>query len=611
MPATKKATKPAKTTKSGKATKATKAKDDSLSRPYPWEATYPEAVSWDAKLRDGTLVDLLDEAVAKFADKIALEFPDPIRGFKGQVRYTYAQMGAWVDQIVAGLQAQGVTKGTHVGLFLPNCPYYPVFYYAVAKAGGVVVNFNPQYPADLAVQLVEAVQVEIMVTLDSAAVYGLVAETMARSSLKRVIVCPFAGVVPGLSGFLLRTLGRKNLARPTYDAHTLSLKTLIDSGQQRGMTPVEVRPDDVAALQFTGGTTGVPKAATLTHSNLYINCQQVMEWWVLTDAERAAASMLAILPFYHVFAMTCCLNFVLMLGGKVIMATHSDRNKLLGAIPKMLEDRQVMFFAGVPTLYTAINGHPEVQAGAIDFSALKYAISGGAALPAATAADFTRLAGGKVTLVEGYGLSETAPIAVLNPTDRPTVMHETGVGSIGIPAPGTVVEIIDPAAGTLVKPGERGEVCISGPQVMQGYWQRPDANADILKNGRFHTGDIGIMDEDGFFFIVDRLKDMIIVSGFNVYPRDVEELLNEHEAVLECAVYGVPDDRAGEQVNAAVVLTPGASITAEALRAYLRASLTGYQTPKVIEFMAELPKSPVGKILKKDLRAAWDKKMAA
>ena len=580
----------------------------SLTRPYPWEALYPQAVAWDAKLRDGTLLNLFDEAVAAFADKVALEFPDPVRGFKGQVRYTYAQMGALVAQIAAGLQAQGVRKGTHVGLFLPNCPYYPLFYYAVAKAGGVVVNFNPQYPANLAIQLVEGAQVEIMVTLDSAAVYGIVRETLARSSLKKVIVCPFAGVVPGLSAFLLRTLGRRALARPHYDANTLSLQTLIQGAA--GFTPVEVAPSDVAALQFTGGTTGLPRAATLTHSNLYINCQQVFEWWGLSEAEQEQASMLAILPFYHVFAMTCCLNFVLMMGGKVIMATHSDRDKLITAIPKMLQERAAMFFAGVPTLFSALNGDPQVQAGAIDFSALKYVVSGGAPLPAAVAADFVRLAGGKVTLIEGYGLSETSPIAVLNPTDRPTVMHDSGVGSVGIPLPGTVVEIIDPDTGKLMKPGERGEVCISGPQVMQGYWQNPEANAAVLKNGRFHTGDIGIMNEDGFFFIVDRLKDMVIVSGFNVYPRDVEEQLTNHTAVFECAVYGVPDARTGEQVNAAVVLNPGADASAQELRDYLLAFMMSYQTPKVIEFVEALPKSPIGKILKKDLRAAWEAKQA-
>ena len=415
--------------------------------------------------------------------------------------------------------------------------------------------------------------------------------------------------MPGLSAFLLKTLGRKNLAKPAYDANTLSYQSLLDGGG--AFQSVEVSPSDIAALQFTGGTTGIPKAATLTHSNLYINCQQVMEWWELTDQEREEASMLAILPFYHVFAMTCCLNFVLMMGGKVIMATHGDRNKLLAGIPKMLQDRKVSFFAGVPTLYTALNTHPDVQAGKIDFSHLKYAISGGAALPANTAQEFVRLAGGKVKLVEGYGLSETAPIALLNPTDRPTVMHESGVGSVGLPAPGTVVEIIDPETGKEVKPGERGEVCVSGPQIMQGYWQKPEANKEVLKKGRFHTGDIGIMDENGFFFIVDRLKDMIIVSGLNVYPRDVEELLNDHESVLECAVYGVPNTRAGEQVNAAVVLQPGASLSAEEIQGYLRGSLAAYQVPKLIEFMDELPKSPVGKILKKDLRAAWDAKAAA
>ena len=576
----------------------------SLERPYPWESSYPKAVSWDVPLKDGTLVDLIDDAVAEFGPKTALEFPDLVRGFKGQLRYSYSELGALVDQVAAGLQAQGVGKGTPVGLFLPNCPYYPIFYFAVAKAGGIVVNFNPLYPSDLACTLVKAVQVEVMVTIDTISVYPTVAETLGRTDLKKLIVCPLAGVLPGLSAFLLRTLGRSKLAKPAYGSSILSYQSLIDSGA--GLRPVEVKPDDVAALQFTGGTTGVPKAATLTHSNLYKNCQQVMEWWELSDAERERASMFAILPFYHVFAMTCCLNFMLMLGGKVIMVTHSDRNKLIAAIPRMLQDRKVSFFAGVPTLYTAINGHPDIQAGKIDFSALKYAISGGAALPAATATKFTHLTGGKVTLVEGYGLSETAPIAILNPIDRPTVVHESGVGSIGIPAPGTVVEIINPETGQLVQPGQRGELCISGPQVMQGYWQQPEANAEVLKDGRFRTGDIGVMDENGFFFIVDRLKDMIIVSGLNVYPRDVEEMLNEHAAVRECAVYGVPDERTGEQVNAAVVLNLGAHPSADDLRTYLQQALAGYQVPKVIEFLDELPKSPIGKILKKDLRAAWD-----
>ena len=582
----------------------------SLKRPYPWEASYPEGQTWDASLKDGTLNNLLSDAVAAFGDRVALEFPDPVRGFRAQVRYTYAQMGDLVDRVAAGLQAQGVTKGTHVGLFLPNCPYYPIFYFAIAKAGGVVVNFNPLYPVSTAVQLVEAVQVELMVTLDTASVYATVAAVQQGSSLKKVILCPFAGVVPGLSAFLLKTLGRKTLARPVESAETLGYQTLLDSGSG-GLKPVEVASADVAALQFTGGTTGLPKAATLTHGNLYMNCQQVMGWWDLTEAEHKTAAMLAILPFYHVFAMTCCLNFMLMLGGKVIMVTHSDRNKLIGAIPRLLQDRHVTFFAGVPTLYTALNAHPDVTAGKIDFSKLKYAISGGAALPASTAADFRAATQGHTTLVEGYGLSETAPIAVLNPTGRPTVMHESGVGSIGVPVPGTVVELIDPETGLLVAPGERGEVCISGPQVMQGYWQRPDANAEVLKNGRFHTGDMGVMDADGFFFIVDRLKDMIIVSGFNVYPRDVEELINAQAEVLECAVYGVPDAQTGEQVNAAVVLKPGSTLSAEALRADLRTCLTGYQTPKVIEFVDELPKSPVGKILKKDLRAAWAEQGAA
>ena len=592
-----------------KAPKAPKAAK-SLKRPYPWEASYPDGQTWDASLKDGTLNDLLSDAVAAFGDRVALEFPDPVRGFRAQVRTTYAQMGDLVDRVAAGLQAQGVTKGTHVGLFLPNCPYYPIFYFAIAKAGGVVVNFNPLYPVSTAVQLVEAVQVELMVTLDTASVYATVAAVQQGSSLKKVILCPFAGVVPGLSAFLLKTLGRKTLARPVESAETLGYQTLLDSGSG-GLKPVEVASADVAALQFTGGTTGLPKAATLTHGNLYMNCQQVMGWWDLTEAEHQTAAMLAILPFYHVFAMTCCLNFMLMLGGKVIMVTHSDRNKLIGAIPRLLQDRHVTFFAGVPTLYTALNAHPDVTAGKIDFSKLKYAISGGAALPASTAADFRAATQGHTTLVEGYGLSETAPIAVLNPTGRPTVMHESGVGSIGVPVPGTVVELIDPETGLLVAPGERGEVCISGPQVMQGYWQRPDANAEVLKNGRFHTGDMGVMDADGFFFIVDRLKDMIIVSGFNVYPRDVEELINAQAEVLECAVYGVPDAQTGEQVNAAVVLKPGSTLSAEALRADLRTGLTGYQTPKVIEFVDELPKSPVGKILKKDLRAAWAEQGAA
>ena len=580
---------------------------ETLNRPYPWEASYPGDQSWDVSFKNGTLNDLLSESVAAYGDKVALEFLDPVRGFKSAVSYSYRQMGALVDQVASGLQAHGVTKGTHVGLFLPNCPYYPIFFFAIAKAGGVVVNFNPLYPVATATQLVEAAQVEIMVTLDTAAIYTTVAEVQATTSLKKVIVCPFADVVPSLSAFLLKTLGRKTLVRPIETTNTVGYKTLLGSGKGRWKF-VEVRPEDVAALQFTGGTTGMPKAATLTHANLYINCQQVMGWWGLSEAGRDAAAMLAVLPFYHVFAMTCCLSFMLMLGGKVIMVTHSDRSKLIGAIPRLLQKRQATFFAGVPTLYSAINAHPDVTAGKIDFSKLKFAISGGAPLPAAIASEFRLKTKGYTTLIEGYGLSETSPIAVLHPAERPIVMHDSGVGSIGIPVPGTIVEIVDPETGCVVAPGERGEVCITGPQVMQGYWQRPDANAEVLDAGRFHTGDVGIMDKNGFFFIVDRLKDMIIVSGLNVYPREVEELINAHPDVLECAVYGVPDAHAGEQVNAAVVIKPESRLEAGDLRAAVRASLTGYQTPKVIEFVEELPKSPVGKILKKDLRAAWAEK---
>ena len=562
----------------------------------PWLKDYPAHINWDMALTTGTVKQLWQDAAAKYGSREFCDFLDKT--------YSYAQMDALVQKAAQGLQEQGVTKGTRVGLFLPNCPYYPVFYYAAMQVGAVIVNFNPTYPTEMVKELVDLAGVTVMITLDLEAVYSLVEPAVGNSSLETLVVCPFAQTLPGIKSLLFPFVAKGRglpLAKPAYSDKIIKLKDLLNNSGQP--TDVSVQPEDIAALQFTGGTTGLPKAATLSHANLYINIQQAGNWFPQIKDDGSSA-ILAVLPFFHVFAMTVCLNYMVFKGARVIMQPRYETDQCLEAISK----KKPTLFAGVPAIYTAINNAPQVTAGEVDFSSLIYSISGGAALPVQVKKDFERVA--NCTLVEGYGLSETSPIAACQPMGGDGKERAEREATIGLPVPGTRIDIVSLEDGeTVLGYGEenRGEICISGPQVMRGYWRNTEETSGCFDSkGRFHTGDIGYMDEEGYTFIVDRKKDMILTNnGMNVYPRDIEEAVYRHPAILEAAITGVPDEGRGEKILASIVLKDGESLDHDGLRAYLKDLVPSYALPEITEVLDELPKTQIGKILKKDIRANY------
>jgi long-chain acyl-CoA synthetase len=375
------------------------------------------------------------------------------------------------------------------------------------------------------------------------------------------------------------------------EAHSgdyLAFDDLIHNDGKPAAIDLDIK-NDLALLQYTGGTTGVPKAAALTHANISANVEQCRAWF--PGAKEGQGKMLAVIPFFHVFSMTACLNFAMRLGFEIIATPRFDIDETLGLIAKL----KPTLFPAVPAIYNAISH--KAQHGNYDLSSIEFCVTGGAPLPPEVKKTFEKLTGAVV--VEGYGLSESSPVVCVNPTEGPNKP-----GSIGLPVPGTIVEIIDLESGQPVPLGEKGELCVRGPQVMKEYWNKPDETAQVLKNGRLHTGDVAVIDADGYVSIVDRIKDMIIVNGFKVYPRNVEDLIYQFEGVGECIVAGVPDAARGEIVKAWVVAKPGASVDTDALRTYLKEHLSPVEVPKVIELRTEaLPKTMIGKLSRKDIVA--------
>jgi long-chain acyl-CoA synthetase len=427
-----------------------------------------------------------------------------------------------------------------------------------------------------------------MVTLDLAALCNKVTAQIGKTRLKTVIVCPMADALPYPKRLLFPIARRKDIARWPRDAHHIGYRDLLANDGKPA--PVEIDPHEaLAVLQYTGGTTGVPKGAMLSHANVYANAVQSSLWF--GTGEERPQSIVGILPLFHVFAMTVVMNWTVRVGGEMILLPRLDLKQLL----RTITDRKPTAFAAVPTLLTAINTCPDLAK--YDLSSLKVCVSGGASLPADVRDTFERLTGCRV--VEGYGLSECSPVVCCNPLE--------GVrkpGSVGLPYPRTTIEIVAPEPPyRVLLPGEKGEICVRGPQVMRGYWKRPEATSEVIIDGRLHTGDVGHIDGDGYVFITDRLKEMINAGGYKIYPRMVEEAIHTHPDVAECAVFGVPDAYRGETVKAVVRPMPGAALTADALTAYLSARLSAIEMPKIIEFRAELPKSAVGKILKTQLVA--------
>lgn len=548
----------------------------------PWLKDYPASVDWKTSLHGESLADLFDRSVADFSERTCIDFLGKSTSYK--------ELSKLVDKAACGLESLGVGTGTKVGLLLPNCPAFAVYFFAVLKTGATVVNCNPLYTVEELEHQVKDSKTEFLVTLDLAALLDKADALLGRKAIRKAIVCSFAGMLPKLKSILFRLLKSGDIARPdrAENAERIILESqLLDN--DGAFRPARINQDkDIAILQYTGGTTGTPKGAMLSHANLTINIQQINLWTqeLLGDNE----SILGVLPLFHIFAMTTVLNFGIARGYKLILLPRFDLDQTLKTISKT----RPTIFPGVPTIYNAILNHS--KAGSLDMSSLKFCISGGAALPSEVKREFEDLTG--CALVEGYGLSETSPVATCNPAtgDNPP-------GSIGLPFPGTIISIrsIDDPKKEMPL-GENGEICIAGPQVMSGYWEKPDETRDAFVGKFFRTGDIGYMDERGYIFIVDRMKDMINASGFKIYPRRIEEAIYEIEAVEEVTVIGVADEYRGEAPAAYIKLRKGKSLTADEVLEFLEPKISKIEMPRDIEFRDELPKTMIGKLSKKELR---------
>lgn len=542
----------------------------------PWLRSYPAGLSWDIEIPPAPLYSLLDEAAGRYPDHRAIDFLGK--------HYSYAETAALVDRVVRGLRELGVRKGTRVGLLLPNCPYYPITFFAALKAGAVVAAFNPLLAGEEIARQVEDCTPRVMVTLDLKALYGKLGASLASGALAHVVVCPMADALPFGRALAFRLLhGGERAAVPDNERHVGFARLAAASGR---VPHVEIDPRrDLAALLYTAGTTGEPKGIALTHFNLLANARQSARWF--TGAEPGRERVLAIVPFSHALGTTAVMTFAIALGAELIMLPRFRLAQMLHVI----ERKRPTFFTGVPTIYKAIIDSPGVEGR--DFSSLKVCVSGGDALPAEVRERFHAVTGRMLT--EGYGLSECAPVVACgNPLER-----LDKPGSVGLPLPGTEIRVVDLDDGRTPLPaGERGEVCVAGPQVMRGYWHHGDATEDTIVDGWLHTGDVGYLDGDGFLYLVDRLKHIIKTGGYTVYPSVVERTLRQHESVAQAAAVGVPDPYRGQVVKAYVAPVTGGRIDVDNLRGFLADKLAPFEQPKTIEVRESLPVSPLGKVLK-------------
>jgi long-chain acyl-CoA synthetase len=528
----------------------------------------------------GSADGILRAAARQFGPKTALNFMDK--------RTSYAALDRLVDRAAAGLQKIGVMRGTHVALCLPNTPFFVIMYHAILRAGGTVVNVNPLYTGrEIAAQMRET-QTAIIVSLDLAVIQDKIGPLADEGLFKRVIMCRMTDALPAATGLAFRLLKRAELARVPVGAPYVPLAALLAGPAAPG--PVAIDPaQDIAVLQSTGGTTGTPKAAMLSHANIMANLAQVRT--TMGDTRLGEERILAVLPFFHVFAMTAVMNFGLAIGAELLLLPRPEVKMMMQVIAR----RRPSVIAGVPTLYTALAAAAEADPKA-DFSGVRHCISGGAPLPHEVIARFAKLC--PAPILEGYGLSETSPVVAFNREGA------ARAGSVGQAITGTAIEIRDPEPPHAPRAqGERGEICVRGPQVMQGYYNRPEETARTMTDGAFRTGDLGYLDADGYLFIVDRLKDLIICGGYNVYPRVIEEVAYQHPAVQDAIAIGVPDKYRGQSPKLFITLRPGLAVSEAEMLAYLAAHLNRIEVPRSVEIRETLPRTLVGKLSKKELVA--------
>jgi long-chain acyl-CoA synthetase len=546
--------------------------------PTPWLASYPPDVDWHAPLPVRSPLDALAGSVAQHPHRICIDF-------LGR-HYTYQKFDDLVRRAAKGLQQQGVGRGVNVGLFLPNTPYYVILYYAILMAGGTVANLNPLYAEKEVEHLVCDAEIAILATLDLDRVYDKAEAVRQKCPDLRLLLCPMSDVLPFMKGLLFPLLHRSEIRKPAPGPHLLHFADLIDNDGQPERPPLDPLRD-VAVLQFTGGTTGSPKAAMLTHANLAANTEQVR--LIAPSLRPGQERFLGLLPLCHVFAMTVVMNLSIHLGATMILLPRFD---LKGTL-RTIRSSKPTGFPGVPAIYAAINAYPGLHK--YDLGSIRFCISGGAPLPLATRLEFERNTG--CTLVEGYGLSEASPVVTCN------MFHVAPrEGSIGLPVPGTTVAVMAlDGSDRVLSGGARGEICVHGPQVMLGYRNQPEANAATLRSGWLHTGDVGYMDEQGYTFLVDRIKDVIIRDGYKAYPRVIEDAIREHDLVSEVCVVAIPDPQRGAFPLAFVQLKKDASLTPDELRAFLKPRLSPIEMPKEFAFRSRLPRTLLGKPDKKAL----------
>ena len=551
----------------------------------PWINSYPAGVRWDADITPAPLQTILDNAVAKWPDRPAIDF-------MGR-RMSYRELGDYVGRAASGLQQLGVKPGVHVGLYLPNTPHYIIAFFAVLKAGGTVVNYSPLDAAAVLEHKIEDSRTDFLITLDLAVLYPQMETMLGKTRLKKLIVGSMAEMTSTPDAVTAAMKAARQLSEIVWDDRHISFAKLLDNDGSYKVYLVADPRETIAALQYTGGTTGLPKGAMLTHANLTSACQQAWETTngtppVLVEGQER---LLAMLPPFHIYALTVNVLFAVFCGWEIIQHVRFDPQAALDDISK----RKVSIFCGVPTMFTALINHPETPKHSL--RSLKYCGSGGAPLPLELARQFTAVTG--CNMSEGWGMTETSPTGTFTPVNG---MRKAG--SCGMPMPGIIIKFLSLDEPTQYVPlGDRGELCIKGPNVMKGYWDNAEATADVTTfDGFMRTGDVGYMDEDGFVFIVDRTKDMLLCSGFNVYPRVLEEAIYKHPAVELVAVIGIPDKYRGQSPKAFVQLKANATaFTLEQLQAFLKDKLGKHEMVQALQILPQLPMTAVGKPFKSAL----------
>ncbi|OGW01278.1 MAG: long-chain fatty acid--CoA ligase [Nitrospinae bacterium RIFCSPLOWO2_01_FULL_39_10] len=550
-----------------------------------WLEKYPADIPPSIEYPNKTIADFLSETAEKFSQKRAIIF------FGKKINYK--ELHSLTIKFANALVNMGVKKGDRVAIMLPNCPHEVIAYYSVLKIGAIVVQFNPLYTERETEYQLNDSDSEIIIILD--VLYKNLKNIINKTPIKNIILCSISDFLPFPKNIIYR-LKERNETGVILKEHKVShyiFSKLIKKSPAK-LVNINISPDDIALLQYTGGTTGIPKGAILTHGNLVANTIQCRHWF--SKAEVGKETFLSVLPFFHIFGMTSSLNLPVHLASSMILL---PRFKPLDVL-KAIERYRASIFIGVPAMFSAINGELRHEK-KYNLSSMKFCVSGAAPLPHDMAVRFETLTDVKV--IEGYGLTEASPVTHCNP-----IYGERKFGSIGIPLPDTECSIVDLITGAELQTGEIGEIAIKGPQIMKGYWNNEKETDMVLKNGWLFTGDIGRMDEDGYFYIVDRKKEMIISGGYNIYPREIEEVLNKHPKVKESAVIGIPYKSIGDIPKAFIVLKDGESADEDEIISYCTANLTKYKVPKKIEFRKELPKSLIGKVLKKVLKE--DEKIA-